>query len=357
LKDPLKNSGPNICEVAKSLVALAESADRDAAWPTASWEVLDKGGVLSWSIPKEFGGRGLSTLEQMRGNESLGAACLTTAFLLSQREAAVRWILKGPETLKQRFLPDAARGIGYLTIGVSQLTTSRQHCAPALLAEPFEGGFRLDGVIPWVTGASGAQAVVAGAVLQHSQTEGEQILFVLSLKNPGVKIGPPMALSALAGSCTSEIRCERVWISREDLLAGPGRELLGKMGGGGLETSCLALGLAGGAIDWLGEESQTRPEVVAIFNHFEGIRCELRGTLHGMVEAAPTPEAALKLRAGCTRLALQATQAALILSKGSGFVAPHPVQRWVRQALFFLVWSCPRPVASEVLDGLLGKIG
>jgi alkylation response protein AidB-like acyl-CoA dehydrogenase len=56
-------------------------------------------------------------------------------------------------------------------------------------------------------------------------------------------------------------------------------------------------------------------------------------------------------------LALQATQAALILSKGSGFVAPHPVQRWVRQALFFLVWSCPRPVASEVLDGLLGKIG
>jgi alkylation response protein AidB-like acyl-CoA dehydrogenase len=76
-----------------------------------------------------------------------------------------------------------------------------------------------------------------------------------------------------------------------------------------------------------------------------------------MVEAAPTPEAALKLRAGCTRLALQATQAALILSKGSGFVAPHPVQRWVRQALFFLVWSCPRPVASEVLDGLLGKIG
>jgi alkylation response protein AidB-like acyl-CoA dehydrogenase len=158
----------------------------------------------------------------MRGNESLGAACLTTAFLLSQREAAVRWILKGPETLKQRFLPDAARGIGYLTIGISQLTTSRQHCAPALLAEPFEGGFRLDGVIPWVTGASGAQAVVAGAVLENSQTGGEQILFVLSLKNPGVKIGPPMALSALAGSCTSEIRCEGVWISREDLLAGPG---------------------------------------------------------------------------------------------------------------------------------------
>ena len=54
----------------------------------------------------------------------------------------------------------------------------------------------------------------------------------------------------------------------------------------------------------------------------------------------------------CTRLALRATQAALLAAKGTGFVAPHPAQRWARQALFFLVWSCPRPVAEGVLGDL-----
>ena len=54
-----------------------------------------------------------------------------------------------------------------------------------------------------------------------------------------------------------------------------------------------------------------------------------------------------------TRLALQATQVALTVAKGAGFVAPHPAQRWARQALFFLVWSCPRPAAEGIIEHLL----
>jgi hypothetical protein len=65
-----------------------------------------------------------------------------------------------------------------------------------------------------------------------------------------------------------------------------------------------------------------------------------------------TPEATNQLRAQANTLALQATQAALIASKGTGFVHPHPAQRWARQALFFLVWSCPWPAASATLDYL-----
>ena len=40
------------------------------------------------------------------------------------------------------------------------------------------------------------------------------------------------------------------------------------------------------------------------------------------------------------------------LAKGVGFVHPHPAQRWARQALFFLVWSCPRPAAEATLGYL-----
>jgi hypothetical protein len=50
---------------------------------------------------------------------------------------------------------------------------------------------------------------------------------------------------------------------------------------------------------------------------------------------------------------LRATQACLAVSKGAGFVRPHPAQRWARQALFFLVWSCPRPAVEGVLAHFL----
>jgi hypothetical protein len=40
------------------------------------------------------------------------------------------------------------------------------------------------------------------------------------------------------------------------------------------------------------------------------------------------------------------------VAKGTGFVLPHPAQRWARQAHFFLVWSCPQPAAEGLLADL-----
>jgi hypothetical protein len=43
------------------------------------------------------------------------------------------------------------------------------------------------------------------------------------------------------------------------------------------------------------------------------------------------------------------TQFALAAGKGSGFLRSHPAQRWARQAMFFLVWSCPAPALDATL--------
>ena len=57
----------------------------------------------------------------------------------------------------------------------------------------------------------------------------------------------------------------------------------------------------------------------------------------------------LEIRRRANSLVLRATQAQLAASKGAGFVAGHPAEREVREALFFLVWSCPQPVLSAAL--------
>src|SRR5262249_30177339 len=79
----------------------------------------------------------------------------------------------------------------------------------------------------------------------------------------------------------------------------------------------------------------------------------LRALLEELTALPSGAEAAQALRVRATLLALRSTQAALTSAKGTGFVAPHPAARGARQALFFLVWSCPRPVGDGILAELL----
>jgi alkylation response protein AidB-like acyl-CoA dehydrogenase len=66
------------------------------------------------------------------------------------------------------------------------------------------------------------------------------------------------------------------------------------------------------------------------------------------------PCAAEDARGRANSLALRTTQAALVAAKGAGFVAGHPAGRWCREALFFLVWSCPPSVLTANLCEFAG---
>jgi alkylation response protein AidB-like acyl-CoA dehydrogenase len=343
------SGGPSWLEGSKleALAAFAEQADTDPAWPEESWRVVGELGAQTWSIPKEAGGQGLDRIAQLEGAEQLGAACLTSAFILSQREAAVRWILQGSEALRRRILPALARGETFVTVGLSQLTTSRQHRPPSLRAHALEsGGYRLDGEVPWVTGADHADFLVVGAVRE----DGLQVLLLMPRSALGVIVEPPLHLAALAGSRTAKVRCAGVEVAADMLLAGPGERLV--RSGGGLDTSCLALALARSAISFLDKEGLRRADVQPAARRLAEALEGLRQRLHALAKGAPADEEVLALRVDCTRLVLRATQAALAVAKGTGFLVPHPAQRWFRQAEFFLVWSCPQPVAAALLADL-----
>ena len=124
---------------------------------------------------------------------------------------------------------------------------------------------------------------------------------------------------------------------------------IGRGGTGGLETSCLALGLAGAAVTFLQKEALSRSDLGATARRFDETRSVLRQEMHRLAQTSATAEETSALRARANALVLRATQAALTASKGTGFLRQHPAQRWARQALFFLVWSCPRPAADATL--------
>jgi alkylation response protein AidB-like acyl-CoA dehydrogenase len=330
------------------LAGLANRADQILSWPEESWKLALSCGALEWAIPASYGGSGLAGVPLLENYERLARACLTTCFILSQRDAAVRRIRdSGNKVLCERLLPSLARGESFATVGLSQLTTSRQHIQASFRARADGSRFTFDGTIPWVSGAAVAQHLVIGAVLD----DGRQVLAALPAGTPGVQVGPPLELTALLGSMTAEVRCDAVALDAEWVLAGPAPQVLppGRGGTGGLETSCLALGLTGAAIEYLENEARERPDLNSTAASLSHTLAALRSEMHQYAERGCDAEAAASLRARANTLVLRATQAALTASKGTGFLRNHPAQRWARQALFFLVWSCPRPAAEATM--------
>ncbi|WP_437201703.1 acyl-CoA dehydrogenase family protein [Planctomicrobium sp. SH664] len=323
-------------------------------WPAEQLQWLAGEGVMGWTIPREFGGFDVSNSELLRGYEALAASCLVTTLILTQRNAACqRLAISENARLKERLLPDLAAGKTFATVGISHLTTSRQHQRVPAVTVDFSGNrMTLKGTIPWVTGAAHADYLVTGGTCD----DGQQILVAVPTKLEGVQIAAPIQLMALGASKTTSVELHNVTLSRDWLIAGPVDGIM-KQGGGGagsVSTSTLALGLAARALDLIEEEAEHRPEIASVAEQFANELLEIRTDLYRSIDApADLPSvSAAAIRQRANSLVLRLTQAGVAISKGAGYVRGHPAELAVRQAMFFLVWSCPQPVVQGVLEEL-----
>ncbi len=345
---------PSLDRLCEELAARAGQTDVVGSWPVEQLRLLGNAGVYRWFLPQEWGGFDWSEQDLARGYMRLASACLTTAFILTQRSGAVRRIADCENrSLKVDLLPALAEGRSFATVGISHLTTSRRHLAkPVLAAQETSAGFVLDGYSPWVTGAAYAETVVLGATLD----DGRQILVALPTSLAGVSVKPHAQLVGLTASHTGPLECSGVQLGREFLIDGPAENVMaGKTGTktGGLQTSALAIGLSLAAIEFLERESEKRNELASAA---ENLRDEHGLLEHDLLAVAAGQEVCGgdELRARSNSLALRSAQAALAAAKGAGYVVGHPAGRWCREALFFLVWSCPQPVMAANLCELAG---
>jgi alkylation response protein AidB-like acyl-CoA dehydrogenase len=343
---------PALAGLCDQLVRLGGELDRSQNWPAEQLRLCGEAGVFQWFIPRHWGGQEWSEPDITRGYLRLGAACLTTAFIITQRSGACQRIAGSDNrSAQERLLPTLASGETFASVGISHLTTSRRHLGqPVLRAREVDGGFVLDGYSPWVTGGDHASVVVTGAVLD----DGQQILVALPTDLPGVTIPSPPQLVGLSASHTGEVHLKNVPIGREWLLSGPAENVMNVGAGtGGLQTSTLAIALASAALDYLEHETIQRPNLAGPTAVLRREQVDLQETLLALAAGQPVCSNE-HLRVAANSIALRTTQAALAAAKGSGYVVGHPAGRWCREALFFLVWSCPQGVLAANLCELAG---
>lgn len=337
---------------------LARGAERwrtPADWPREALAACAAAGVFRWFLPTASGGLGWSEADQTRGYLRLAAADLTTTFIITQFIGACRRIAgsENPEPAR-RWLGPLLTGEAFGTVGISHLTTSRRHLDGPVLRvteESSRGGYRLSGIAPWVTGAIHADVIVLAGTL----ADGRELLAAVPTGDAAMSRGGGVELVALSASCTDQVVLDEYRVSPQMVIAGPRVDVMRAgvgAGTGGLQTSTLAVGLSRAAVDYLSQESQRRKDLAAVA---QSLAEEVSDWESRLVAAAAGGACdANELRGGANRLVMRTTQAAMTAAKGAGFVQGHSVGRWCREALFFLVWSCPQPVAAGQLCELAG---
>lgn len=316
-------------------------------WRSGAFAALARGGVLAAFLPADCGGTAAAEPVLLAILTDLARVCLTTALAFSQWAAAVRILATAAPDVRAAWLPPLATGSSFTTVGISQLTTSRRHLTtPPLTAAEDAGGWRLDGLCPWVTGADSCGTIVTGA----ATADGGQMFFVAATTATGLLVEPPLELLALTGSRTSIVRFRGV----RPVAVLPPPAAGGGPRTGGLATTALALGACRASLAVIAGEARSRPPLEPIAAGLEADIERLAVRLHDAASAGIDAAARDGLRADANSLVVRAAQAALAASKGAGFVVGHPVERLVRESLFFLVWSCPQTVTTAVLCELAG---
>ncbi len=346
--------GAEFEQLCDDLASTTGQLDDLNAWPGEQFERLASAGVLGWVIPREYGGLKISAEELITGYERLARTCLVTTFVLTQRNGACQRIAGAEnDDLKAELLPRLCAGETFATVGISHLTTSRQHLGqPAVRIEQCDSGFVFSGTVPWVTGAKFADYIVTGGTCD----DGQQVLAVIPTDDDAVEVQTPPPLLALDGSQTGAVVLNAVEIDARYVIAGPVEQVMkrGKGGGtGSIMTSALALGTAANVLARLQMESEKRPDLVEIHEPLDAERSAISADLAAAARGETGDQSAAamseSIRKRANSLVLRSTQAYLAATKGAGFAKGHPAERAVREAMFFLVWSCPQPVVHAAL--------
>ena len=320
------------------LFPAADAVDAAGEVPASHFDLLAEAGFYGAAAPAAAGGPDLPMAELARIAEELAGGCLATAFTWIQHHGLVRALAHtGRAELREHYLADAVRG----RIRGGSAFAGALPQPPLLHATPVDGGYRLDGHAPFVSG----WGVID--LIQVSARHGDELVNGLLDARPGAGL-TARRLELIAGQGTRTVRLDfdGFFLPDERVPAVlPHAEFLAGLGPSTRLNGMLALGVAGRCARLLGERG--RDELAA------GITAEQDALRARLVDPASPDEEVSAARAGASELAHRAA-GALVTATGSGALhTGSTASRLAREALFTLV-AAGRP---EIRAGLLGLLG
>lgn len=277
------------------------------------------------------------------------------AFLQAQHQTAVGMLSKSEnEVVKERYLPDIAKGLSFCGVAFSHL---RRLTNPPLMAITDGEGYRLTGDIFWVTGFNIFEYFVLGAVLEDGRELYAIAPFANINQNGGkIIINKPMKLGAMEATNTVSAKMEKWYINPDDIIKiNAPQTIIKDSEKQVLNNSAFALGCAEASLELIKENSNKLNLESVLFNYTKLMTTfvNLKETIWREIEKpSKTPQQKLHLRVKAIDLVFRCTQGAIITSKGSANLQNSTAQRLYREALVYGVSGQTIPILEKSFETL-----
>jgi alkylation response protein AidB-like acyl-CoA dehydrogenase len=349
----------------------AEELDRTKSFPYELVAAMGKLGWMGIPFPEDVGGAGGTSLQYAICVEELTRVDSSVAITLcAHTSLGTQPIhLFGSDEQRERYLPDLCAGTKLGAFGLTEPEAGSDAGNVRTRAQLGDGTWVVNGAKQFITNAG---TDISGHVAITARTgEGEISNLIVEKGTPGYEAGEPYRKMGWNASDTRPLTFEDCAVPEENLLGPRGagfRQFLTILDIGRIGVAAMGVGLAQGALDEAVAYAKERQAFGQSISKFQAIQGKL-ADMATEIEAARllTYKAAIekdrgrnfsqtaakaKLKTG--RLAVRASEEAVQIHGGYGYIEEYPVCRFYRDAKILTIGEGTDEVQQMVIARGLG---
>jgi alkylation response protein AidB-like acyl-CoA dehydrogenase len=330
------------------LADVVEACDREGFYPREVLQQLGALGAFSAHLDAPVGRADYGLA--IRAMAEVSRVCGATGFMVwCQAVCGLYMQASGNPALMGDALSAHASGLTLGGTGMSNPMKSYAQIESLLLkATPVDGGYLVNGSLPWVSNLGPDHACgVLAAVMDGEQLAGREVMFLLRCNAPGVELRECPSFSAMEGTGTYALRLKDVFIGSDEVMADPAKPYIARIRAAFVMLQCgMAVGVTQGAIDSMwAVEAQLGHVNQFLEDRPDALQAELDALTVRVMKLAETPFNpsvdffidVLDARAHGAELCLRAAQSALLHQGARGYLMSSEVQRRVRESHFVAI--------------------
>jgi short-chain 2-methylacyl-CoA dehydrogenase len=356
---------------------VAGELDRTKSFPYEIVGKLGELGLMGMPFPEEYGGAGADNLSYALAIEELGRIDSSVAITVAAHTSLGTWPIYafGDEQQKQQFLPDLCAGRKLWSFGLTEPEAGSDAGNTRTTAKLDDGEWVIDGAKQFITNAgteiSGGVTITARTGDAPLKGAGEVSNIIVPQGTPGYEVGEAYRKMGWNASDTRPLSFDSARVPEENLLGPRGmgfKQFLQTLDGGRIGVAAMSVGLAQGALDEALAYAKERRAFGQPISKFQAIQVKL-ADISTEIDAARllTYKAAwlkdqgrnfsltaahAKLKSG--RLAVRATEEAVQIHGGYGYIEEYPVCRFYRDAKILTIGEGTDEVQQMVIARALG---
>ncbi|MEE2994192.1 MAG: acyl-CoA dehydrogenase family protein [Gemmatimonadota bacterium] len=336
------------------IAPFAAKWDADEHIPREQIQKYADAGYFGMTLPEEFGGRGMSTMDAILVIEEVARHCgISGRLIVDHNFGAVGTILNfGAETQRRRILPLVCRGEKLMSIGMTESEAGSALTDLVTSATKDGKTYIIDGEKRWITGAGEREFTLVYA--RFNEVPGPEGIGAILLEEgmPGYTYGPRIRSLGVRGVREGVLLFDQVRVPEENLVVAPGSafaNLMSAYNGQRVGASAVALGITQGAFDYALEYADSRRQFGKRLTDFQATQfklanmaIEIDAARFLIYRAADTARATITSRyessvakVFVSEMAIRVTSEAIQLLGAEGYGRHHPVERMFRDARAF----------------------